>query len=133
MIKLGSFVLALSLFSSISFAATDKKVNCKDEKNYPLIEKSELTTLLDQKAVFVIDVNNKESFEKTHVPTAINFGMEKANFAKKLPADKNSLIVAYCGGPKCEAWKKAAMEACNNGYTNIKHYKGGISGWNAKM
>ena len=46
-----------------------------------------------------------------------------------LPADKNALIVAYCGGPKCGAWKKAAKAAAALGYTNIKHFSGGISGW----
>jgi rhodanese-related sulfurtransferase len=39
------------------------------------------------------------------------------------------MIVAYCGGPACTAWKKAAQDACKLGYTNIKHFKEGISGW----
>jgi len=134
--KLASLSLLSVLLASATFAdVAEKKVNCKDEKNYPLIEKSELTSLVNQKktdpnAVFVVDVNSKDSFEKTKIPTAINFGIEGKNFTSKLPADKNSLIVAYCGGPKCTAWKKAAEVACNQGYKNIKHFKGGITGWN---
>jgi rhodanese-related sulfurtransferase len=123
-------VLLMLLSSQNSLAATP---NCKDDKNYPEIEKSELNTLVQKKSVFVVDVNSKESFKKSHVPTAIHYGEVKNEFASKLPTDKNALIVAYCGGPACTAWKKAAMEACANGYTNIKHFKGGISGWNAKI
>ena len=123
-------VSLILLISQNTYAAT---TNCKDDKNYPEIEKSELNTLVQKNSVFVVDVNSKESFEKSHVPTAINYGEVKKEFPAKLPKDKKALIVAYCGGPSCTAWKKAAMEACANRYTNIKHFKGGISGWNAKI
>jgi rhodanese-related sulfurtransferase len=46
-----------------------------------------------------------------------------------LPADKAALVVAYCGSPKCGAYKKAANAAVQLGYTNVKHFSGGISGW----
>jgi rhodanese-related sulfurtransferase len=48
-----------------------------------------------------------------------------------LPADKNALVVAYCGGPACNAYKEGAKAAEELGYTNVKHFKGGISGWKA--
>jgi rhodanese-related sulfurtransferase len=43
--------------------------------------------------------------------------------------NKTTLIVAYCGGPECGAYKAAADAAAALGYTNIKHYSEGISGW----
>ena len=46
-----------------------------------------------------------------------------------MPADKNALIVAYCGGPKCSAYKRAADLASKLGYKNVKHMSAGISGW----
>jgi rhodanese-related sulfurtransferase len=46
-----------------------------------------------------------------------------------LPKDKNALVVAYCGGPKCKAYEAAAKAAEKLGYTNIKHLTAGISGW----
>jgi len=45
------------------------------------------------------------------------------------PADKNALIVAYCGSPSCGAFARAAEAAVKLGYTNVKFYSGGISGW----
>lgn len=107
---------------------------CADDAHYPLIDKKELGTLVSNKdsKIFVIDANGRKSFEKNHVPGAVHYDAIKKNFAKALPQDKNTMIVAYCGGPLCEAWKKSAEEACNLGYTNIRHFKAGISGWTAK-
>jgi rhodanese-related sulfurtransferase len=46
-----------------------------------------------------------------------------------LPKDKNTLIVSYCGGPGCRAYKRGADAAAKLGYKNIKHLSAGISGW----
>lgn len=124
MLKTFSFVSVLALLASNAFAA-----DCRDEANYAEVSKTELKTLVEQKAVFVVDVNSSDSFAKNHVPGAIHFGANEKDFAKMLPAKKDALIVAYCGGPQCTAWKKAATRACENGYTKIKHFKGGIKGW----
>ena len=51
------------------------------------------------------------------------------NLAKLLPKDKNTLVVAYCGGPGCSAYKRGAAAAEKLGYKNIKHLSAGISGW----
>ena len=120
-------------FSLNSFAGAKKK--CHDEKNFPEVTKSELKQMITKKSVFVVDVNSKKSFKKTHIPTAINFASSRDKYAKLLPKDKAAPVVAYCGGPKCGSWKQAAEEACKLGYTNVKHFKGGLKGWmkTAKM
>ena len=46
-----------------------------------------------------------------------------------LVATLYALIVAYCGGPKCMAYKAAATAALKLGYTNVKHLPDGIKGW----
>jgi rhodanese-related sulfurtransferase len=46
-----------------------------------------------------------------------------------LPADKGALVVAYCGSPSCGAYAQAAAAAVKLGYTNVRHYPGGLSGW----
>ncbi|MFM8357902.1 MAG: rhodanese-like domain-containing protein [Verrucomicrobiota bacterium] len=38
--------------------------------------------------------------------------------------------MAYCGGPRCSAYKAAAEAAQKLGYKNVKHMSAGISGWN---
>ena len=52
------------------------------------------------------------------------------NLATGLAArNKKTLIVAYCGGPSCGAYKRGAAAAKKLGYTNVKRLAAGISGW----
>ena len=90
---------------------------------------ADLKKAIEDKKVTIIDVNGSSSFKAGHVPTAIDFSADKADLAKKLPADKDALVVAYCGGPACSAYKAAATAAEKLGYKNIKHLSAGISGW----
>lgn len=96
---------------------------------YPDVSVKELKKAIESKNVTVIDVNGTESWEKGHIPGAIDFESNEAKFASLLPKDKNALIVAYCGGPKCMAYKQAAKKAEELGYKNVKHLSAGISGW----
>jgi rhodanese-related sulfurtransferase len=63
------------------------------------------------------------------VPTALDYSKISGGISSSLPADKSTLIVAYCGGPSCNAYTRAANEAAKLGYTNVKHLSAGISGW----
>ena len=122
------FILFAILFFTIQ-SGHAAKIQCDDESSFPLITKAELKSAVDAKTAFIIDVNSADSFKEAHVPGAIHYGAHKKDFAKLLPADKNALIVAYCGGVNCVAWHMAAKVACELGYTNVKHFKEGISGW----
>ena len=95
----------------------------------PSISHDELVKAVESKSVTVIDVNGTESYKEGHIPTAIDFDANKADLAAKLPKDKSALIVAYCGSEACKAYKQAAEAAVALGYTNVKHYSGGLSGW----
>ncbi len=119
----------VALFTSFASPAHAlKPVDCNKEESFPIIGYAELNKVAESKSATIIDVNSDESFQKQHVTNAIHYD-KKLNLAKVLPAAKDSMIVAYCGGPACTAWHKAAKEACKQGYTNIYHYKDGISGW----
>lgn len=113
------FILALAL----CVAATGFGADFGD------ISHADLTAAVKAKSAVVIDVNGSESYKAGHIPGAIDFEANEKNLAKSLPADKNALVVAYCGSPQCNAWKQAAKAASALGYTNVKHYSGGISGW----
>ncbi len=97
--------------------------------NYENISIDELKTAIADKSVVVVDVNGTESFTKGHIPTAIDFIAVKDSFGDKLPADKSTLVVAYCGSESCGAYAKAAKAAQELGYTNVKHFSPGLKGW----
>ena len=77
----------------------------------------------------MIDVNGSDSYKEGHIPTAIDFEAKNEKLKEVLPKEKDALIVAYCGGPQCGAYKTAAKAAMALGYTNVKHLSAGISGW----
>ncbi len=110
--------LVFALVASSVFAA-----------EFPDISVADLKTAIADKKVTVIDVNGSSSYAEGHVPGAVDFAAQKDSLASVLPADKNALVVAYCGGPKCSAYKAAANAADKLGYTNVKHLSAGISGW----
>lgn len=115
--KTALFALLFAV-SSTAFAADFADIPHKD-----------LNAAIEAKSVVVIDVNGSGSYAKGHIPTAIDFEAKEKELAKLLPADKNALVVAYCGSPQCNAWKSAAKAVAALGYTNVKHYTGGLSGW----
>jgi rhodanese-related sulfurtransferase len=96
---------------------------------FPDISIGDLKAAIEAKKVTVIDVNGTESFQNGHIPGAIDFARVKDQLEKVLPKDKEALIVAYCGGPSCQAYQAAAKAAKKLGYKNVKHLSAGISGW----
>ncbi len=97
--------------------------------HYPDIKIKELKSAIASKHVTILDANGSESFQQGHIPGAIDFAANKDKLASVLPKDKNALIVAYCGGPRCNAYEAAAKAAQKLGYTNVRHLSAGISGW----
>lgn len=113
-------LLTVALIATASYAAEFADLSIKEVK-----------ALTESKQAVIIDVNGTESFNKGRVPGALNYEAIQDKLASKLPADKNALIVAYCGNPKCKAYKEAAEAAVKLGYTNVKHMSAGIQGWKA--
>ena len=99
------------------------------DKGVPDISVEDLKKAIADKKVLLIDCNGSKSYANGHIPGAINFEAVKDDIAKVLPKDKAALVVAYCGGPKCGAYKAGVDAATKQGYTNVKHFSGGTSGW----
>jgi rhodanese-related sulfurtransferase len=112
-------LLALALFLAVPAFAGE----------FPDITIPEVKAAIASGKATVIDVNGSDSYKKGHVPTALNFADIKGSLASSLPKDKGALVIAYCGGPSCNAYTKAAEAAKALGYTNVKHMSAGISGW----
>ena len=100
-----------------------------EDQTFPNITHEELVKAVEAKQVTLLDANGTETYNDGHIPQAIDFEKQKSELAAKLPADKSSLIVAYCANEKCTAYRSAAKAAKELGYTNIKHYAKGIMGW----
>ena len=116
--KKWAIVIVAALLAGVAVAA-----------EYADISIAELKAAIANKSVTLLDANGTASWQNGHILGAIDFTINKDKLADLLPQDKGALIVAYCGGPKCMAYKAAAAAAEKLGYTNIKHLSAGISGW----
>lgn len=115
-----TLIIAALIACSAALAADDQ---------FGSISQADLAAAIKDKKAVVIDVNGSDSWIAGHIPSAIDFDAKQAALASVLPADKGALIVAYCGSPQCPAWKQAATAVAKLGYTNVKHFTGGLSGW----
>ena len=110
-------LIALPLLFIIAISA------CAND--FPDISVKELQKALEKGNVAVIDVNGARTFDKGHIPTAIHYSSSKDKLSSLLPKDKNTLVVSYCGGPSCRAYKRGAEAAVKLGYKNVKHLSAG--------
>jgi rhodanese-related sulfurtransferase len=84
----------------------------------------------DKEKVAIIDARPKRVFEKGAIPGALN--VPDTEFEKnidKLPADKATPLVYYCGGLDCVLSDKSAEKARSLGYSAVKTYSEGFPAW----
>ena len=125
----GVMTLAIAFSSGLLMVPTTVAGQAK--AGVPDISLADLKQAIADKAVTLIDCNGSASYAKGHIPGAIDFETAKEALADKLPKEKAALVVAYCGGPMCMAYKAGAEAAAKLGYTNVKHFSAGIKGWKA--
>jgi len=99
------------------------------EDTFPTISHDDLKKVVAEKKVVLLDVNGTDTWKEGHIPGALNFESIENGLAAKLPSDKDTLIVAYCGNERCTAYRAGASAAKKLGYKNVKHYAKGIAGW----
>ena len=90
-----------------------------------------LKKLMDDKAPYVlIDARPKRVTDKGMIPTAINISdSEFDKHVDKLPADKATPLIFYCGGLECVLSDNSAEKARKLGYTNVLTYPPGYPEW----
>jgi rhodanese-related sulfurtransferase len=96
---------------------------------YPDITIGDLEKAIKAGKVTLIDVNGKNSYKKGHIPGAVLFSNKEALAKQLSKVKKNTLVVAYCGNPRCSAYKRGATAAAELGFKNVKHLSAGIQGW----
>ena len=95
------------------------------------VSAAHIKKLMEDKTAYVlVDARPKRLAEKGMIPTAIN--ISDAEFDKnvdKLPADKATPLIYYCGGLECVLSDKSAEKAKKLGYTNVLTYPPGYPEW----
>lgn len=94
------------------------------------IDTGQLLKIMTGKTPYhLYDARPVKRFGKAHVPSASPAHPKDDNFLSLLPADKDALLVFYCGGPTCPYTGISVEQAQKAGYTNLKGYQAGLPGW----
>lgn len=92
-----------------------------------------LKKMLDgQEDIFLINVLDREAFEKRHIPGSVNIPLKDEEFLDKVEERtdyKSKEVVVYCANTECEASPKAAKVLEDAGYTNVYDFEAGMKGW----
>jgi rhodanese-related sulfurtransferase len=126
------------VYSTAAFAADAAAIQPKDGwYNKALVDYDFMrqnVSIPPKKGVMIIDSRPAaRQYDPGHIPGAIN--IPDSQFDKlvdKLPADKATLLLFYCGGLECMLSHNSAFKAEKLGYTNVKVYPAGSPDWKAK-
>jgi rhodanese-related sulfurtransferase len=135
---LASLAAAPTVFPVTVYAADAATIQPKDGwYNKALVDYDFMrqnVSIPPKKGVMIIDSRPAaRQYDPGHIPGAIN--IPDSQFDKmvdKLPADKATLLLFYCGGLECMLSHNSAFKAEKLGYTNIKVYPAGSPDWKAK-
>ena len=78
--------------------------------------------------VVALDTRSKESFEKEHIPGAINIPHRTMTSGSTAHLDKDVLYITYCNGIGCNASTKGALNMVKLGF-RVKELTGGLDWW----
>ena len=89
----------------------------------------DLQTALDQgEKVVVIDARSAPSYQKEHIPGAVNLPHRTMTEETTRHLDRSALIVVYCDGIGCNASTKGALNMSRLGF-RVKELLGGLDWW----
>lgn len=78
--------------------------------------------------IVVIDARSAASYEKAHVPGAINFPYRTMNAETTASLSRDKIYVTYCDGTGCNASTRAALRLSELGF-RAKEMIGGLDWW----
>lgn len=87
---------------------------------------------VDRDDATVIDVLGPDSYEKVHLPGAINIPADADDFEERVEEavpDKDAHVMVYCRDEACQASPKAYEKMRDLGYENVVDFEAGLAGW----
>ncbi|MCB2183287.1 MAG: hypothetical protein KQH63_14735 [Desulfobulbaceae bacterium] len=118
------FVACFFLIHSAAMAAED----------FTMITTDELKAKMDAGETFtLVNALSPIEFKELTIKGSVNIPSSRVTADNPLlPADKSSLLIFFCKGPKCSKSKKAAKIAMKFGYSNVMVYNEGLPAWAKK-
>ena len=125
-----ALTLALSFFLFLGTALAEKQPWMHDR--IMTVDKviANVTVPMAENVMIVDSRPYKAKYIKGHIPGAVSIPFTEFDKKKELlPADKDALLIFYCGGLKCKLSHKSAKKAEAMGYTNVHVFAKGFPEW----
>lgn len=126
----GISLLSLTLvvgFSAQALADCGSCNKAKSDCKVPDLTTEQLKKAMADGAV-VFDARGADDYKAGHIPGAKNLPVKDVS-ADTLGANKDAVLVFYCGSTQCPLSKQAAAKAVELGYKNVRTYEKGVKGW----
>ena len=78
--------------------------------------------------ICLVDTRSPESYERSHIPGAVNIPYRTMSPATTAHLDRAALIVTYCDGIRCNGSTKGALSMVQLGF-HVKELIGGLDCW----
>jgi rhodanese-related sulfurtransferase len=78
--------------------------------------------------IIVIDTRSPETFQREHIPGALNIPHRAMSPETTRHVDRNALVVTYCDGIGCNGSTKGALNMLKLGF-RVKELMGGLDWW----
>jgi len=99
-------------------------------KNITEISPQDAAAKLNSGEAVIVDVREKDEWEKEHIPGAIHLsrGTIELDIEDKAP-DSNAMIICHCGGGGRSSLAAESLQKM--GYKNVRSMAGGFKAWKA--
>lgn len=134
-----SLICALWLVTTCAACAASQTATTSDatptevsaeKAGHPDMSWKEVKSAMAAGAVLV-DARGAKSYAKGHIPGAISVPLREPAAMERLPGEKSTKLIFYCGGPQCTASTQVADKAIEAGYTDVTDFRGGFPAWRA--
>ncbi|PLX49177.1 MAG: hypothetical protein C0613_08625 [Desulfobulbaceae bacterium] len=96
----------------------------------PFISTAELKAKMDAGEQLVLaDALSPIEHDELSIKGSVSIPASQVAGNANLPADKGTLLIFYCKGPKCGKSRIAAGKAVQLGYSNVMVYNEGLPAW----
>lgn len=100
------------------------------KKSYVEVGTDVVKSALKNNSALLIDARPHKKYLGSTIPGAISIpDTELAKLYGRFPADKNTQIIAFCGGYECGKSHKVARKLLSFGYKNVSVYAAGFPAW----
>ncbi|MEE4241345.1 MAG: rhodanese-like domain-containing protein [Desulfopila sp.] len=99
-------------------------------KNYLEVGLPVVESALEKDSALLMDARPRPKYLGETIPGALYMNdVELDRLAGRFPADKNTAIIAFCGGYECHKSHVVANALLARGYKNVSVYAGGLPEW----